>query len=349
MSHQFDTGLFVNKDGHKEWHSLGNVVQEAPLTMHDAMVGAKMDWTVEEWPISPAAKSTPDGYSELLDGCNNPIESVDGWKALYRSDNKQLLHVARNTWTVLQNKDAFTWFDPFIQDGDATISAAVSLCEGRRIAITVKLKDNPEIVPGDRIEPYLLLFNSHDGSLAVGIKPTCIRTVCHNTLSQNLTGMRGRFSGSMDVTDKSARVRHSANMLNNLDQVRNLFDIQQRNFKTTVEEYQAMAQMDLSAARFQEFVAKVFPSKAEDKTIRDARCWTPIQANFESGLGTDIPGNRGSLWTALNAVTEWTSHQRGGDSDDVDIARRRLNSLWFEDGDRINARAHQVAMDLMKV
>jgi phage/plasmid-like protein (TIGR03299 family) len=347
-----DSGLFVNKDGHQEWHKLGNVVLEPPKTMGEAMVAASMDWEVLEFPIGPKPRvvSNTGETQQLVDRYGDPIEDIDGWKSLHRSDTGALLHVCKNSYTVLQNKDAFAWFDPFIQDGDATISAAVSLSGGQRIAITVKLNDPVDVVPGDPLEPYILLFNSHAGNLAAGVKPTTIRTVCHNTLSLNLRGLKGKIEGTVDIKEKSARVRHSAGIHANMEMVRDLLDIQKRIFNTNVDEYRLMAHRDLTAKEFQAYVSKVFEVvETEEKSVVNTRRWEPIVTSFESGLGADIPGNKGTLWTALNAITDWTSHQRGGDIQDVEAARRRLNSIWFEDGDAVNARAHKVALELLKV
>jgi Domain of unknown function (DUF932) len=63
-----------------------------------------------------------------------------------------------------------------------------------------------------------------------------------------------------------------------------------------------------------------------------------IARNFESGVGADIAGK--TLWGAYNAVTEWTSHQRGGAENDIEATRNRLNSLWFGASEKTNAIAH---------
>lgn len=339
MSHQFDSGLFVNANLGKEWHGLGKVIDKAPTTTLEAMQLAGMDWEVNETPVTTI-------------GANDEPEVIDGWKCLRRSDNHQTLNVCRESWTPVQNKDAFSWFDPIIADGDAEISAAVSLQGGKRIAITAKIKGQvDEVVSEDPVEAFLLLYNSHDGTLCLGVKFTNIRVVCANTLNANLKGERKQLLGEMDWQTKGARIRHTSNIHANLDAVRDAIDIQKRTFRYTLEEYRAMAQVDLSMAKFNDYIAKVFASdlKGDRGELRPAtslRNYEQLVKNFESGAGADLRGVRGTLWGAYNAITEWTSHQRGH-GDDIEAARKRLNNLWFGSAEKINQTAHDAALSFI--
>ena len=336
MAHQFDSGMFVNSTLNQEWHGLGTVVATAPQTTQEAMQIAAMDWQVQESPVITFGDS--DAGPAL----------VEGWKVLRRSDNQKTLHVCRDSWTPVQNSEAFEWFDPIIADGDAEISAAVSLQEGKRIAITAKIKDGiSDVVSGDPIEAYLLLFNSHDGTLSLGVKFTNVRVVCANTLAMALQGERRNISDEMTWNGKTARIKHTRSIHANLEAVRDALDMQRRSFHYTIEEYRAMAKVDLSAAAFDKYLTTVFAKQLEgDRPVHDLRQYEQIVHNFESGLGMDIKGVHGTLWGAYNAVTEWTSHQRS-QSDDVDSVRDRLNSLWFGSSAQINEQAHSAALALV--
>ena len=340
MSHQFDSGMFVNSKLNQEWHGLGTVVAEAPKTTAEAMQLAGMDWTVEESPV-------------ITYGSNDTAPSlVPGWKVLRRSDNNAVLHVCRESWTPVQNADAFAWFDPFIADGDVELSAAVSLQGGKRIAITARIKDGiADVVSGDPVEAFLLHFNSHNGSLCVGMKFTPIRTVCANTLEQALYGDKAQ-AGTEDLTwnAKTARIRHTKAVHENMDVVRDAIDIQRRAFRYSIEEYRAMAKIDMSVGAFDRYVASVFSKQLEGKReVTDLKQYEQLIQNFESGVGTDIKGVPGTLWCAYNAVTEWTTHQRAAAEDDqnLDKMRDRLNSLWFGSAAQINEVAHKSAMALV--
>ena len=338
MTHQFDSGLFINSTLNKEWHGLGNIVAEPPKDTAEAMRLAGMDWKVED---SPVITYGDDDTAPSL---------VDGWKVLRRSDTKGILNVCRNSWTPLQNSEAFSWFDPIIADGDAEISAAVSLKGGKRIAITAKIKDGIEdVVQDDSIEAFLLLFNSHDGSLCLGFKFTNVRTVCANTLAQALHGEKVQATAhDLSWSGKIAKIRHTKSIFENMDAVRNAIDIQKRMFRYSIEEYRAMSKVDMSAGAFDRYLASVFAKQlaGSERTVRDLKQYEQLVQNFEGGVGMDIKGVGRTMWGAYNAVTEWTTHQRtaSNDTQDLESVRNRLDSLWFGTAAQVNDLAHKVAL-----
>jgi hypothetical protein len=82
----------------------------------------------------------------------------------------------------LQNKDAFAWFQPFLDAREAALHTAGSLRQGSRIWVLAKLNRDPLVIAeGDEVEKFLLLSHGHDGSLAVRCGFTPVRVVCANT------------------------------------------------------------------------------------------------------------------------------------------------------------------------
>lgn len=60
-------------------------------------------------------------------------------------------------------------------------------------------------------------------------------------------------------------------------------------------------------------VAESFGIRAGEETqeARDPRAWKVLEELFEGGMGSSIPGVRGTAWGAYNAVTEMVSHYQG--------------------------------------
>lgn len=342
MAHQFDSGLFI---GDAAWHGLGVVVSQPPATTAEAIKLAGMDWSVVEQPI----------YEDVI-GSELPIEK-DGYrlvevnpnyKKLVRSDNNCELQVCKKDWTPLQNSEAFSWFDPLIADGDIELSAAVSLKKGKKVAITAKIKDaGLDVVNGDKVEGFLLLFNGHDGNLGVGVRFTNTRVVCHNTLQMNLAQM-GKLSseGSFTWSGKNASIKHTKNVKANMEAVRNALDIHKRAFRETIESYRSMAQVQLKAGDFEKFVAATMRGHAKFDSPLELRCYDQLVQNFESGLGVEIPGVGGTAWAAYNAITDWTTHQRGKKGGTLEALRDRLDANWFGSGAAIDKSAYAAAIDL---
>lgn len=372
MSHEVESMLYV---GGTPWHKLG-IRLDNPPTVAEAIRIAGLDWEV--------------GLKDLV--------TVDGeavtHKATYRVSDGRVLGVVGPTYAPLQNGRGFTFFDPFLSAGEATIETAGSLRGGARVWMLARLNRDPvEIVPGDAVHKYILLANSHDGTFATRVGFTPIRVVCANTLSMATHAGASRL----------LRVRHTKGAEGTLAAIRDTMNLANAQFEATAEQYRGLAARQVNAADLEKYVRIVFglkdsakrakpaeqwdadnaptikelppcddeaptfhgarldgssldsvldaqfprplavPSLAEvvDETEKDraSRCLSAIIDLFETGTGNTLPGVRGTLWAAYNAVTEYTTHHRGRS------AENRLNSQ-FSDGLALNQRALTEAIKL---
>jgi len=87
-----------------------------------------------------------------------------------RTDTTAVLGVVGSRYTVLQNTDAFRFFDALVGDGDAIYETAGALGRGERIWLLAKLPSYIRIGKNDIVNKYLLLTNAHDGSSVVRCK-----------------------------------------------------------------------------------------------------------------------------------------------------------------------------------
>lgn len=329
MAHEIENMFFV---GETPWHGLGTRIEGRP-TSEEAIVAAGLDWQVGLKDLQIAEGGAPVSH-----------------KAVVRATDGAVLGVVGPSWTPLQNTEAFRFFDPLVADGKAAYETAGSLRAGQRVWILAELMLAPsEIVPGDLVKHYALLSNSHDGSLAVRVGFTDVRVVCANTL-QMAHGAE---------TSKLLRLRHTKNVGEALERVREVMDLAQRSFASTAEQYRALARRGAVEADLRRYVDLVFrPAQTalKDKVAEAAavagvspetaeeanreRIYPRIVELFEAGRGTEIPGVRGTLWGAYNAVTEYVAHERGNDD------AKRLDQTWFGAGAKINARALEVALQM---
>jgi len=125
------------------------------LSIEEAIRAAGLDWEVELRHIF-----TNDGRGMPLGILNNYVT--------YRKSDNTVLGIVGKDYQTLQNRDAFKWFQPFLECGQATIETAGSLRGGAKIWILARIRRDPLVVrKEDTMEHYVLLSNSHDGSLAV--------------------------------------------------------------------------------------------------------------------------------------------------------------------------------------
>ena len=154
----------------RPWHGIGTVVDTAPCSA-DALKIAKLDWTVEQFPVQANGMEIPNYFANI------------------RSDTNQILGVVRSRYNVLQNADAFNFIDDIIEnnsDVECKYETAGSLFNGRRVFMLVRLP-NQKLV-GDDVENYMFFTNSHDGSSALLAGITNVRVVCNNTLQMAIKG-----------------------------------------------------------------------------------------------------------------------------------------------------------------
>ena len=298
--------------GETPWHKLGTFIDpEKELTSEEAIVAAGLDWEVETQPLY------------LADGTLAPS------RAVVRTDRNDILGVVGNGYTPLQNRKAFDFFDPFIQSKQAFFETAGSLRGGKRVWVLATLNSDVMRIKGDDVvKKYILLSNSHDGTMAVRAGFTPIRVVCNNTLS--MAHQKG--------TSQLVRINHGSNVEENVERVREIMNLANQQFEATAEQYRFLANKQVNQTDLETLVKLVFtgPKYVEmekDGLTPNKRIIENIIPLFEKGRGNYMAEIKGTAWAAYNAVNEYLQYERGSDED------TRLNNMWFGDSATLNQRA----------
>jgi len=311
MAHEIETMAFI---GQTPWHNLGTALEESDL--HDwphACQKAGLDWGVELIPLVTADTQAK-------------VEN----KAVRRSTDGKILGVVGPHYCPLQNRDAFGWFQPFLDAKEASLNTAGSLRGGSRVWVLAKLNRDPLVIAqSDEIEKFILLSHSHDGSLAVRVGFTPVRVVCQNTLS-----MAHRADAS-----KLIRVKHTRDVIVNLSNIREIMDTANSQFEATAEQYRMLARKSINQDDLRNYVKRVL--RVDNQPTICTRTRNIIEEIIrlaESGQGNDLPSIRGTYWAAYNGLNEYLGYQRGKNPEN------RLNSLWFGDSAEMNRHALQTAL-----
>jgi phage/plasmid-like protein (TIGR03299 family) len=196
----------------KAWHGLGQIVEDYP-TSAEAIRYAGLDYEVEKRPLF--TNTLANDLSDLDTGIAFPKTEVPNFFATVRNDNNAVLGVVGRDYEVVQNADAFQFFDAIVGGGNGIkYETAGALGKGERIFITAKLPDYIKVGKQDLIEQYLFLTTSHDGfgSITAAFTPT--RIVCNNTLN---VALRNHSNG--------IKIRHTASANDRLKQAHTLMGI----------------------------------------------------------------------------------------------------------------------------
>lgn len=275
--------------GETPWHRLGQKIQSA-FDAQTALTEAGLNFVVEKTPIAVADTGTV----------------IENKFAVRRTDTKAVLGVVGNSYTPLQNAEAFAFFDGVFGKDTARYECAGVLGQGERIWLLAKLPGDFRIIGDDVIGKYLLLTNGHDGSEAVRARFTPIRVVCQNTLN---AALRER--------SKEIFVMHHADVKERLAMAGKLLAAAGVYFNEAQETFRAFASFKLDTNGRRDFwIAAVSetPRRYDDLGKGARNRIDDIEKLHETGRGTEISGVRGTLWGAYNALTEWIDHQRTTDS-----------------------------------
>jgi len=301
------------------WHGLGTQIDDS-VSFEDAFQKSGLDWEVKTEPLYRA-------NGDLFPNS----------RAVIRDTDDSVLGSVGSRWTPLQNRDAFSIFEPLIESGDMSLHTAGSLKNGQRVWVLCQLNlDNSQIVPGDEIAKFALLSNGHDGILAVHFGFTPIRVVCSNTEAM----------ARASKASKLIRVRHHRFVKENVEKLRDIMNLANQEFETTAESYRFLASRQINSDDLDKYVRIVFnmQSKADDNiqplTTRSANIKNEVIRLAIEGQGNNMPGVNGTWWAAYNGVTEYMNYQQGRNGDN------RLNSLWFGQNKNLNGIALETALVL---
>lgn len=187
----------------KAWHGLGQVVQDYP-TSKEAIKFAGLDYTVEKRKLFTFDSENQDPEIEVPD-----------YYATIRTDNDNVLGVVGKDYEVMQNEDAFSFFDAIVGGEDGIqYETAGALGKGERIFITAKLPDYIKVGSDDLIEKYLFLTTSHDGFGSIMAAFTPVRIVCNNTLN-----------AAFRNCSNAIKIRHTANAKQRLEEAHKVMGI----------------------------------------------------------------------------------------------------------------------------
>jgi len=300
--------------GQVPWHGFGTRLQKR-MTSEEALEKGGINWSVE---LQKVQAISSDGAK---------IDCEDN-RAVVRLDNRTVLGVVGTSYSPLQNKEAFGFFDSAISERKAIFETVGALGKGERVWMLAKVEGSDfSVLPDDAIQPYLLLSHSHDGSSCVRAKFTPIRVVCQNTLRVAL-GM-----GKDEI-----KIRHTGDVSSKIRSAGDILRVAGAMIDETKPIFMKMAQKQIKLNDAVLYIRKSLqPSFSEGKetTARLDTMVDSVAELMETGRGSDIRGVRGTAWGAYNAITEFVDHQRkvrGGEEN-------RIGSIWFGQGSSVKQRA----------
>jgi len=292
----------------KAWHGLGQIVEDYP-TSAEAIRYAGLDYTVEKRPLF--TNSLPNELNEMAESIDFPKIHVPNYFATVRTDNSSVLGVVGKDYEVVQNADAFQFFDAIV-GGETGIKyeTAGALGKGERIFITAKLPDFIKVGKQDLIEQYLFLTTSHDGFGSITAAFTPIRIVCNNTLN---AAMRNHTT--------AIKIRHTASANDRLKQAHTLMGISHKMGEELEELFNHWSAIRITDKQVKKLIqVAMAPNKEVIQNLelglldKLSTTYTNIVDNaFAYAMGNEtqqMETTAGTLFGAYNAITGYYQNVR---------------------------------------
>ncbi len=283
------------------WHGLGQIVQEHP-TSAQAMQYAGLDYKVVKTPLFTRGLGfSIDTNGEMVTGNEIAVPSAF---ATLRTDNNVVLGVVGNDYQVVQNADAFSFFDSIVGGGEGILyETAGALGQGERIFITAKLPDYIRVGKDDVIEKYLFLTTAHDGSGSITAAFTPVRIVCANTLSAAL--------GNMSHT---VRIRHTANAKQRLEDAHKIMGIACKASiglgevfnhwaKVRITDTEVKKLIQMAMAPNKEILKSLMKGEGNDLSTKFKNTCEDVFAYAMTSDTQQMETTKGTVFGAYNAIT----------------------------------------------
>lgn len=300
--------------GETPWHGLGQKLENV-ATAQEAIEAAGLGWDVELKPVMAQM-----GLQSV---------QVEGLMATVRMDANLPLAVVSDRYEVIQNSEAFEFFDAVVGTDEAMYHTAGALGRGERIWMLAKLPGSVKLVNDheDVVEKYLLLHTGHDGKTCMKAQWTPVRVVCNNTLAMAVSGKDAR---------SGVTVRHLGDVKSHVVEAQHILGIVVKQYETFEQKANWLSGIEMTEVLVKPYIEKMFPMK-DDITDRQRNKVTVIRGTvrnmFENERGR-------TAWHLANAVAEYADHERTFKRGRVMSAKEnRFKSVLMGQSAQLKARA----------
>jgi phage/plasmid-like protein (TIGR03299 family) len=324
MAHNINT--YIGRQA--AWHTLGTVTGKYQTT-DELLRDPGFQFIVFKSQLRDELGRPVDAYGTFR---WNLTDKLAGDKAA-----AQFLGTVGKDYGVIQHDEGFKSIDAVMRTADgAHYETAGVLGSGERVWALADLGFAAKV--GEDVQRgYLLFSTGHDGSLAHSYRLVFTRVVCQNTLGAALS----------ESTKAALTIRHTKNAVSRLTDARAALDSIGDDVARVEDRLNFLAGRRMNREALTSIMDRLFPkAKAADGETKDTTRRTNIIADvlklYELNDGNAYREQRGTAYNLLNAITNYTDHERGSKEDG------RAESAMFGSGDALKSRAFDVIYESAK-
>ena len=316
------------------WHGLGTVFEEEVSTAKMLELAHLDNWNVRLEDVAvPEGFASDKTYSFVTR--TNPFDNTQN----------DILGVVGERYKVLQNEQLFDFGDLLLDNGGRWETAG-SIKGGRQVFGSLALERETVLDPNgvaDKVNTYLLINTSHDGSVAIQASITPVRVVCANTLNLALTSLKGKGK----APKQTFKIRHTQTAEGKIAIAREALGLANAYMDEFDIMAKAMIEKTVTDNQFLEIIAKAYPAPEKDSKGSfkkyDAKVDT-LQGIYKGAYNNTIAG---TAWGAYNALTErldWYRSARGGSNESILASASGFDPMVNAEKNRLMKIVQEVVM-----
>lgn len=336
MAHMVERGYSVRTPA---WHASSGTnwqtLQDYP-GRHEGMRIAGHDHKVEKVPIA-------------LLRLESTLIPLSGYKAICRTDNKQVLSVMKDSYNTIQNDVPWELIDELFLQGAKWDTAgilhgkfdeAMQVIKGQIYWCAAYLDEPLKVTGDDSLTfPYLFATWSHDGTQSLRFRNTKVRIVCANT---QYAAMYGKDGLDLDVS-----IRHYGRPELRIAKAKEAIKRARESFKVYMDEANELARIPVTDKQMELFVETIVPvpdaAVVTDRVRRNVeKSRQQLRDIFNSP--TISGGIRNTAYGLVQAGVEFTDHIRRCLNKDIYFTRNVIKASPAKM--QLVQTARQVAMEM---
>jgi hypothetical protein len=259
----------------------------------------------------------------IFSGDETGADKIEGYKAIIRNDNSKVLSVMKKSYSPMTNAEFIEIAEKLKEISGFELSGYNEFKDGKKVLGFLKNTKGDISIGGHKMEDYMLIGNSFDGSSSFFIGTTTKLIRCQNQFS---------------LIHEMNRIRHTKHFKSKLDE---LYAYLQTFFferEKMLEDFNTMREIKISEEIKEKMIKFVLGVDETSGKKISAHKETQITLVRES-MFTEIADLGENMWGAFNGITKYTTHE-------LEASNPTFGNVFGQPAD-INKKAFDYAMSLV--
>lgn len=201
-------------------------------------------------------------------------------------------------YNPVQNYEGFDFIDTLFHHDGFEVETAGQFDDGKIVWVEARLPQRS--MAGEKIDPYLVFTNRHDGKGSVRIFCTSVRVICKNTLNLAIKKAQGRTFSVRHTTTAQAKLEQAKQTLENYYLYLGALEKEIEREKRILLEDRHLDRLINNLLVFKEDDT----DRVKQRVMRDRE---ELRRYYNDSY--DLDGYEKSAFRFINAVSDWATHR----------------------------------------